>query len=130
MQIKYKGDENFEIKAKELEITLSEKVTINDFTFPGPGEYEKSDEHWTVKIRLAVAMGVATLVGSMLPVLPFFYLARTPALVVACGLCVLVGAWIGFEKRAGLAGFVKTYAILLGAIGLTLAVVAAIPSSA
>lgn len=41
MQIKYKGGNHFEIKSKDLDIVLSDKVTINNFTFPGPGEYEK-----------------------------------------------------------------------------------------
>lgn len=41
MQIKYRGADQFEIKAKDLELILADKVIINDFTFPGPGEYEK-----------------------------------------------------------------------------------------
>jgi len=41
MQIKYKGEDSFEIKSKDLDITFSSKVIINNFTFPGPGEYEK-----------------------------------------------------------------------------------------
>ena len=41
MQIKYAGKDRFEIKSKDVEIILSDKVTINGFVFPGPGEYEK-----------------------------------------------------------------------------------------
>ncbi len=41
MQIKYKGKDYFEIKSKDLDVILADKVTINNFTFPGPGEYEK-----------------------------------------------------------------------------------------
>lgn len=41
MQIKYKGGDHFEIKSKELDIVLADKVLINGFSFPGPGEYEK-----------------------------------------------------------------------------------------
>lgn len=41
MQIKYKGKASFEIKSKDLEIILNEKISINNFEFPGPGEYEK-----------------------------------------------------------------------------------------
>lgn len=41
MQIKYKGGNHFEIKAKDLDIVLADNVIINGFTFPGPGEYEK-----------------------------------------------------------------------------------------
>lgn len=42
MQIKYFGGDKFEIKSKDLEVNLSEKVSINGFEFPGPGEYEKA----------------------------------------------------------------------------------------
>jgi len=42
MQIKYQGGDKFEIKSKDLVINLSDKVTINGFVFPGPGEYEKA----------------------------------------------------------------------------------------
>ncbi len=42
MQIKYLGGDKFEIKSKDLEVILSDKVSINSFEFPGPGEYEKA----------------------------------------------------------------------------------------
>lgn len=42
MQIKYLGGEKFEIRTKESRINLGAKVSINDFVFPGPGEYEKN----------------------------------------------------------------------------------------
>jgi len=42
MQIKYKGGESFEIKSKDVDISLSSNISINGFIFPGPGEYEKS----------------------------------------------------------------------------------------
>lgn len=41
MQIKYLGHEKFEIRTKETKIDLGYKVLVNDFAFPGPGEYEK-----------------------------------------------------------------------------------------
>lgn len=41
MQIKYRGGDRFEIKSKDLDVILTDKVIINDFSFPGPGEYEK-----------------------------------------------------------------------------------------
>lgn len=41
MQIKYLGDEKFEIRTKETKIDLGYKIMINNFVFPGPGEYEK-----------------------------------------------------------------------------------------
>lgn len=42
MQIKYKGSDSFEIKSKDLEISMNGDIIINGFGFPGPGEYEKS----------------------------------------------------------------------------------------
>lgn len=42
MQIKYRGGEEFQVRSKDLEIILSGGITINGFSFPGPGEYEKS----------------------------------------------------------------------------------------
>ena len=42
MQIRYQGGDKFEIKLKDLEVILSDKVSINGFSFPGPGEYEKA----------------------------------------------------------------------------------------
>lgn len=42
MNIRYLGGDKFEIKSKDLEVILSDKVSINGFAFPGPGEYEKA----------------------------------------------------------------------------------------
>jgi len=42
MQIKYLGGEKFEIRTKEVKISLGYKILINDFSLPGPGEYEKN----------------------------------------------------------------------------------------
>jgi VIT1/CCC1 family predicted Fe2+/Mn2+ transporter len=62
-------------------------------------------------IRTAVVIGVATLVGHLIPLLPFFLLARTPALVVAIVLSTIalfaVGAYtavslVGDWRKAGL----------------------------
>lgn len=41
MQIKYLGNEKFEIRTKETKVDLGYKISVNNFTFPGPGEYEK-----------------------------------------------------------------------------------------
>ena len=41
MQIKYLGQEKFEIRTKETKIDLGYRVLVNNFEFPGPGEYEK-----------------------------------------------------------------------------------------
>ncbi len=42
MQIKYLGSDKFEIRSKDLVLSLSDQVSINNFQFPGPGEYEKA----------------------------------------------------------------------------------------
>lgn len=43
MQIKYLGREKFNIKTKEADISLSgNAVSVNNFLFRGPGEYEKN----------------------------------------------------------------------------------------
>lgn len=42
MQIKYLGNEKFEVKTKDTTINLGYSVSINDFSLSGPGEYEKS----------------------------------------------------------------------------------------
>ena len=41
MQIKYLGQEKFEIKTKETKIDLGYRILVNNFELPGPGEYEK-----------------------------------------------------------------------------------------
>lgn len=40
MHIVYFGKGDFQIKSKQAIITLGENCQINDFTIPGPGEYE------------------------------------------------------------------------------------------
>ncbi|MFA4996011.1 MAG: MBL fold metallo-hydrolase [Patescibacteria group bacterium] len=42
MQIKYLGNEKFEVRTKDVRIDLGYKIKVNDFSFPGPGEYEKN----------------------------------------------------------------------------------------
>ncbi len=94
------------------------------------GEYESRNEPPRARLAGAAAMGVATLVGSMVPVWPFFVFGRPLALGVAAAGCVLVATWIGFEKHGGYRGFLVAFATLFGAAGLTLAIVSAIPQSA
>ena len=40
MQLAPKGPGQFELKSRDLTVRLNDRVTINDFTVPGPGEYE------------------------------------------------------------------------------------------
>jgi hypothetical protein len=75
-------------------------------------------------------MGLATLIGSAIPVWPFFVFGRVGALLAGGIGCLLVATWIGYQKHAGTHGYVTAYAVLLAAVGITLAVVALIPASA
>ena len=74
-------------------------------------------------MRTAVVIGVATLIGHLIPLVPFFVLPRTPAVVVAialsAGALFAVGAYtavslVGDWRRAGL----RFVAIGLGAAAI------------
>ena len=92
----------------------------------GTGEVEKGDESWVKRLPIGAVMFIASLVGSLIPVVPFFFLSK-PAALVAAGIgCLIVATWIGFEKRKGVYGYVSAYISLLLASGLTLAVVSAL----
>jgi VIT1/CCC1 family predicted Fe2+/Mn2+ transporter len=71
-------------------------------------------------LRTAVVIGIATLIGHLIPLVPFLFLARTPALILAIVLSAIalfaVGAYtavtlVGDWRRSGL----KFLAIGLGA---------------
>ena len=105
-------------------------VAIGATVSMGTGAYESAIGPKPARIRNAATMGLATLIGTAIPVAPFFFLGRTPALLLGSAGCIAAAAWISWEKRAGVKGAVATYAMLLAAIGLTLGIVALIPSSA
>lgn len=42
MQIKFLGNQRFEIKGKEAIVHLDKKISVNGFEFPGAGEFEKN----------------------------------------------------------------------------------------
>jgi len=42
MQIKCLGEKKFEIRSKDIVLLLDGGISVNDFAFPGPGEYEKN----------------------------------------------------------------------------------------
>lgn len=95
----------------------------------GTGEIEKGDESWTARLPIGFTMFCASLIGSLVPVLPFFFLSKSAALVAAgCG-CLVVATAIGFMKRKGAYGFVSAYVSLLLASGLTLGVVSLLGAS-
>jgi predicted membrane protein (TIGR00267 family) len=78
-------------------------------------------------LRTAVVVGIATLIGHLIPLLPFLFLSRTPALVLAIVLSAValfgVGAYtavslVGDWRKSGL----KFLAIGLGAAAIGLLV--------
>lgn len=95
----------------------------------GTGEYEKGDGPWHERLKVATAMFLATAIGSLVPIWPFFVFSKTVAVMIAAIGCLIVAGWIGHEKRKGVSGYLAAYVSLLAAAGLTLAVIAAIPNS-
>jgi predicted membrane protein (TIGR00267 family) len=86
-------------------------------------------------MRSSVVITGATLLGHLIPLVPFLVLARTPAVLVAIGLSALVlfgvGAYsaitlVGDWRRSGL----KMLAIGLGAAAIGFAIARAFPSGA
>lgn len=98
----------------------------------GVGQFESTAGEWHRRLMNAIAMGVATLIGSMVPLWPFFFPSISkPLCLVFAGIgCLVVATWIGWQKRCGRTGFIFAYVSLLGAAGFALLVVSLIPSSA
>lgn len=95
----------------------------------GTGELEKGDG-WIRRLPIGLTMLVATLVGSLVPVWPFFVFSSGPALAIAAIGCLCVATWIGYQKHKGISGYIVAYTTLLAAAGLTLLIVSLIPASA
>ena len=73
--------------------------------------------------RSAFVITVATLIGHLIPLLPFVWLARTPALILAIALSALVLFGVGVYSAVTLVGDwrksgAKMLVIGLGAAGL------------
>lgn len=116
---------NHTIATIGLGAAISATVSMTD------GVYEASFEDPKRLRRLkALAMLVATLVGSLVPIWPFWVFDRTTSLVIGGIGCLLVATWIGQQKRRGWRGYVRSYVSLVAASGLTLLVVAVIPGAA
>lgn len=96
----------------------------------GAGEIEKGDGPWRSRLNVGAAMFVASLIGSLLPVWPFFVFNKSVALLVAGIGCLTVASWIGYEKKRGFNGYVTAYVILLLAAGITLGIVSLFPQGA
>ncbi|HVP02118.1 MAG TPA: VIT1/CCC1 transporter family protein [Solirubrobacteraceae bacterium] len=77
----------------------------------GAGQY-LSDERRS--LRRAIVMAVATLIGSILPAIPFFFGATTASVLASLAITVLAASVIGHYR-----GYLVTYAILIVVSALT-----------
>src|SRR3989442_10554439 len=68
--------------------------------------------------RSAVVITVATLIGHLIPILPFVWLARTPALILAIVLSGLVLFGVGVYSAVTLVGNWRTSGLKMLVIGL------------
>ena len=96
----------------------------------GAGEYESSDGAVRRRLQLAGAMALATAIGSVVPVVPFFLLRTDPACAFGGAIALAVGLWIGHQKRVGWRGYASAVATLFVAAAVSVGVAAAIPASA
>jgi VIT1/CCC1 family predicted Fe2+/Mn2+ transporter len=84
----------------------------------GAGQYLSDDQR---KLRKAFVMALATLIGSILPAVPFFFGKSTACVVASIVITVLAAGVIGHYR-----GYVVTYAILIVVsvltVGLSIAV--------
>ncbi len=84
----------------------------------GAGQYLSDGER---NVRKAWVMALATLVGSVLPALPFMFGTSTACVLASAGITILASAVIGHYR-----GYLVTYAILVIVsvltIGLSIAV--------
>jgi VIT1/CCC1 family predicted Fe2+/Mn2+ transporter len=74
-------------------------------------------------LRSSVVITAATLVGHLIPLLPFLWLARTPAVVVAITLSALVLFGVGAYSAITLVGDWRRSGLKMIAIGLGAAAV-------
>jgi VIT1/CCC1 family predicted Fe2+/Mn2+ transporter len=81
--------------------------------------------------KRALVMGVSTVVGTLAPVTPFFFIhSKVTALIVAGIIALVMTYAIGKVRHRGVAGYLVTYAILAGAIVATVLVSLGAPGSA
>jgi predicted membrane protein (TIGR00267 family) len=69
-------------------------------------------------LRTASVIGIATLIGHLIPLVPFLFLARTPALVLAIALSAIALFAVGVYSAVTLVGDWRTSGIKMVAIGL------------
>jgi VIT1/CCC1 family predicted Fe2+/Mn2+ transporter len=84
----------------------------------GAGQYLSDEQR---NVRKAVAMALATLIGSVLPALPFVFGSSTACVVASLAITLLAATVIGHYR-----GYVVTYTILIVVavltVGLSIAV--------
>jgi predicted membrane protein (TIGR00267 family) len=69
-------------------------------------------------IRSAVVITIATLIGHLIPLLPFVWMAQTPALVLALVLSAVVLFGVGVYSAVSLVGDWRTSGLKMLVIGL------------
>jgi len=77
----------------------------------GAGQYLSDDQR---NLRKAMVMAVATLIGSVLPAVPFFFGKSTACVIASIGITMLAATIIGHYR-----GYVVTYTILIVVSALT-----------
>lgn len=83
------------------------------------GEYLGDDAS---NIKKAVAMGISTLAGTIIPILPFVFLPKVPAFIVAGVLVAAFGYLVSYARDKGTRGYIETYVILFASIAITIVV--------
>ena len=73
--------------------------------------------------RSAIVITIATLIGHLIPLLPFLWLDRTPALILAIALSAVVLFGVGVYSAVTLVGDWRTMGLKMVAIGLGAAAV-------
>lgn len=69
-------------------------------------------------LRVAIVIGVATLIGHLIPLVPFVFLDRTAALIVAIALSALALFAVGVYSAVTLIGDWRTSGMRMVVIGL------------
>jgi VIT1/CCC1 family predicted Fe2+/Mn2+ transporter len=69
-------------------------------------------------LRAAIVIGIATLIGHLIPLVPFLFLDRNPALIVAIALSTLALFAVGVYSAVTLVGDWRTSGLRMVAIGL------------
>jgi VIT1/CCC1 family predicted Fe2+/Mn2+ transporter len=87
------------------------------------GEFLSDSGTAGARRRRAAIMGLATFIGSFLPVIPYLLFARTPATVASVAVTLLMAVGIAqarVPKQGAVAAYVQTFAILIIAGALSI----------